>query len=34
LKIREGMGEKILLAFCFLAQAFLLIAHSLNYWVG
>jgi hypothetical protein len=34
LKIREGMGEKILLACCFLAQAFLLIAHSLNYWVG
>ncbi len=34
LKIREGLGEKTLLAGCFLAQAFLLIAHSLNYWVG
>lgn len=34
LKTRAGFGEKILLAFFSLAQACLLIAHSLNYWVG
>jgi Gpi18-like mannosyltransferase len=34
LKIKTGPMEKILLVGCFLAQAFFLIAHSLNYWVG
>jgi hypothetical protein len=34
LEISEGVAEKSLLACCFLAQAFLLVAHSLNYWVG
>jgi hypothetical protein len=32
--LKIGVGGKVLLVCCFLAQAFLLIAHSLNYWAG
>jgi hypothetical protein len=34
LKIKEGRVQNLILSICFLVQAFLLIAHSLNYWVG
>jgi hypothetical protein len=34
LKVKERSTQIVLLTLCFLAQAFLLIAHSLNYWVG